>query len=547
MSLTFRARSRAIQVLVVLAAMAIGFALLPPMTASADASTASAEHLQRMQRATAGATGSSGLTTLQAEPSNVSECFTDAPDDTQRESDDTASDEPRADILEHCVNFGPTLSLSLRTADPTDPREGGGANWDGATFVGWFLDIDEDDSGEYFVDFSRDVGGDLVSTVHELDDEGGEANEVCTGGAAYTALEDRDHGFYTATGIDTSCIGDADSLAVSAAMFYDTSGEGDENATHYDTNPDDGSFTAVVNQSDRGTARLEGRDRMVTSTRISQERFPDGADVLYLARQDLFADAVAGGVLTDGPILLVPSCGTPPQEVLDEVERVDPDTVFALGGEVAICDDTLEETAQGRATDRLAGENRIQTAIEISQRAFADAADARFVFLARSDVFADAVTGGVLTDGPILLVNRCGPANEDVNQEIERLDPDRVVALGGVEAICEDTHDSAAGDRNQQRLAGTTRIETAVQISWFEFPDTSEDVYITRSDLFADAVVGGVLTGGPILMVPRCIASAEEFPEAVSREISRVSPERVVALGGPLAVCDVVLTRAANS
>jgi hypothetical protein len=97
----------------------------------------------------------------------------------------------------------------------------------------------------------------------------------------------------------------------------------------------------------RSTSRLAGADRFETAVRIAQRAFPQGAPVVYLARADNFPDALAGSSLTDGPILLVPSCGNVPSVVLAEIRRLDPQQVIALGGEAAICDAVL--TAAGNA------------------------------------------------------------------------------------------------------------------------------------------------------------------------------------------------------
>ncbi|CAN5868363.1 hypothetical protein BH23ACT8_BH23ACT8_04210 [soil metagenome] len=95
----------------------------------------------------------------------------------------------------------------------------------------------------------------------------------------------------------------------------------------------------------RETGRLAGQNRFETSAAISASQFPNGASVAYLARADAFADALSGGVLTDGPILLVPSCGQLPGVIGDEIRRLSPDRVIALGGGGAVCDDILDAAA----------------------------------------------------------------------------------------------------------------------------------------------------------------------------------------------------------
>jgi putative cell wall-binding protein len=87
--------------------------------------------------------------------------------------------------------------------------------------------------------------------------------------------------------------------------------------------------------------RLDPRHSFETAVRITQASHPQGAVVVYLARADQPADALVGGNLTDGPILLVPACGTVPAVVLAEIRRLDPQRVVALGGPGAVCDAVL--------------------------------------------------------------------------------------------------------------------------------------------------------------------------------------------------------------
>ncbi len=93
------------------------------------------------------------------------------------------------------------------------------------------------------------------------------------------------------------------------------------------------------------------------------------------------------------------------------------------------------------------------------------------------------------------------------------------------------------------RVFGADRIDTAVAISQYEFPGGASEVYLARADNFADAVSAGALKKGPVLLVPQC----GDLPASVAAELSRLHPRRVVALGGPAAVCDDVLAQAAEA
>ncbi|CAN5157164.1 hypothetical protein BH23ACT9_BH23ACT9_37900 [soil metagenome] len=94
-----------------------------------------------------------------------------------------------------------------------------------------------------------------------------------------------------------------------------------------------------------------------------------------------------------------------------------------------------------------------------------------------------------------------------------------------------------APGRDVQRLAGPTRIDTSIEISRYQFPGGASEVYLSRSDEFADSISSGSLTRGPVLLVPQC----GPVPAAVLAEVRRLNPGTIVALGGPAAVCDQVV------
>ena len=195
----------------------------------------------------------------------------------------------------------------------------------------------------------------------------------------------------------------------------------------------------------RDTDRVEGPDRYATSVAVARRAFPGTPPRVYIASGGNAPDAVAGGALTDGPILLVPPGGGPvPQVVIDAVDDLDPDEVVALGGEGAVTETQLEAAAGGRDTDRLAGRDRFATAVEIATEAFGDRGIVPVVYLARGDVFADAVAAGSLTDGPVVLVPSCGELPDSVASLLGDLDPLQVIALGGPSAVCDDILDAAA-------------------------------------------------------------------------------------------------------
>lgn len=98
----------------------------------------------------------------------------------------------------------------------------------------------------------------------------------------------------------------------------------------------------------REGGRISGADRISTAVAISNQAFPQGASTVFIATADGFADALAAGSLTDGPVLLVPQCGELPIVVANEIDRLDPQRVLALGGESAVANQILRQAVSGQ-------------------------------------------------------------------------------------------------------------------------------------------------------------------------------------------------------
>lgn len=290
--------------------------------------------------------------------------------------------------------------------------------------------------------------------------------------------------------------------------------------------------------------RIGGANRYATAVNISRHRFAGvGAESVYLARGDVFFDAMAGGALTDGPVLLVPSCQGVPSTVAAEIARLDPQRVVALGGTTSVCDASLATAADGRATDRLGGANRFATAASIAHEAFPQGSDR--VYLALGDNVPDAIVAGTLPDGPVLLTdpNRT-TVSQATRQAILDLDAQQVVALGGATSLPQHVLATAAQGLSTDRISGANRWATAVAIAEHAYPGEIDRVFIARGDdtNFVDAVAAGVLTDGPVLLAP---GSCTWVPDVVLDYAAAQGPTEVIALGGPATLCDTTLRQVA--
>ena len=126
---------------------------------------------------------------------------------------------------------------------------------------------------------------------------------------------------------------------------------------------------------DRQFTRISGANRFQTAAEISK-RVVDSSELekenktVVLANGYSFIDALPGGVLansTSGTLLLT-NQGEIPKETMDEINRINPNVLYILGGSSSISEDTEEKLKQYvDNVIRLGGKNRYETSELISE------------------------------------------------------------------------------------------------------------------------------------------------------------------------------------
>ena len=154
---------------------------------------------------------------------------------------------------------------------------------------------------------------------------------------------------------------------------------------------------------------------------------------------------------------------------------------------------------------RIAGADRIETAVAASMDAFPNSASA--VVLSRADSFADALAGtplAVHVNGPLLLTQH-GSLDPRTRAEIQRIlsAGGRIHLLGGPVAIGDAVDSELRGlGYTTSRYAGTDRFETAVRIAADGLGDP--DTFLLANGIdFHDALVAGAAAprvGGAVLL-----------------------------------------------
>jgi putative cell wall-binding protein len=131
--------------------------------------------------------------------------------------------------------------------------------------------------------------------------------------------------------------------------------------------------------------------------------------------------------------------------------------------------------------------------------------------------------------------------------ELDRLDPDRIVVVGGAAVVS----DAVMGSLVQYsvsgsvtRLWGADRYATSAAISEASFAPGVPVVYVAVGTGFADALsvapVGGV-EGAPVLLT-----ATDALPDVIAVELDRLDPDRIVVVGGPGVISNAIIQSVAQ-
>ena len=186
-----------------------------------------------------------------------------------------------------------------------------------------------------------------------------------------------------------------------------------------------------------------------------------------------------------------------------------------------------------RYIERVAGKDRVHTAINTSRRFFNKS---RYVIIADSGNYPDALTATVLAhvlDAPILL-NNTRYLEDDVAREIVRLGASEVIIVGGHKSISENVKSQLAKyDQNKvQRIWGRDRYVTSSELA-YEIQRLTGKVnkaIIASGENFPDALATAPLGSkeiAPILLVKR-----NQMDMKVSKALKDLNIKRVYVAGG---------------
>ncbi|MCS5715970.1 cell wall-binding repeat-containing protein [Herbiconiux sp. CPCC 205716] len=184
--------------------------------------------------------------------------------------------------------------------------------------------------------------------------------------------------------------------------------------------------------------------------------------------------------------------------------------------------------------DRLSGADRYGTAIALSKAAFPSGAPV--VYLATGTTYPDALAAGPAASkqgGPLLLTTP-GALPSAVRAELARLDPDRIVVVGGVNSVSAAVADAAKTIAPVTRLSGADRYATGRAIVAYAFP-AAPSVFVATGANFPDALSAGA--AGAKASMPVVLVNGAAGVDSPTRSLlEKLGTTDAAIVGGPLTV-----------
>ena len=275
--------------------------------------------------------------------------------------------------------------------------------------------------------------------------------------------------------------------------------------------------------------RYAGQNRYETAARIATTSWKTAGTVVVASGEN-FPDALSGGAYAGGqgaPVVLTKRWSLP-SATAEALATLRPTRIVVVGGSSAVSWQVQRELAAVAPVTRFSGANRYEVAARVAGTY--DSPDT--VFVASGEGFADALTAAARAGGtkmPLLLTKKDGLPSV-VEAELRRLDPRRIIVLGGTGAVS-----SSVATRLESfastvvRLDGSDRYAVAARLARL-YPIPSSPVWLARGDQFADALASApaaAKNGVPVLLTrPDGLSSVTES------SLHRLSPARIHVAGG---------------
>jgi putative cell wall-binding protein len=207
--------------------------------------------------------------------------------------------------------------------------------------------------------------------------------------------------------------------------------------------------------------------------------------------------------------------------------------------------DGLTDGSTAPVVDRVGGADRFEVSASASQLGFPDGAAT--VYVASGTKFPDALSAApaaTVDSAPVLLALP-DRVPEVVMTELKRLDPQRIVIVGGLSTISREAEKQLSDVADVSRIGGADRFEASRNVATAAFPDGALVAVLATGRSFPDALSAGAAVGGggPVILVD---GESGGLDAATTALLTDLGVEEIVIAGGPASVSSAIEADAAE-
>ncbi|HKJ12778.1 MAG TPA: cell wall-binding repeat-containing protein, partial [Ornithinimicrobium sp.] len=205
---------------------------------------------------------------------------------------------------------------------------------------------------------------------------------------------------------------------------------------------------------------------------------------------------------------------------------------------------TFSDEPTVQPATRISGSNRYATSAAAA-RAWSAGVDVAYIASGRN--FPDALTAAArsgVPDAP-LLITEPDSLPSATAQALGRLDPGRIIVVGGPGAVSGTVLNQLKpyASNGVQRIDGSNRYTTAAKVV-SDYPPDVPRVYLASGENYPDALAGAALAAHQ--NAPLLLTKPGSLPASMAEELERLSPGRLIVLGGSGAVSTSTARQAAR-
>ncbi|WP_101772265.1 DUF1542 domain-containing protein [Peptostreptococcus faecalis] len=268
--------------------------------------------------------------------------------------------------------------------------------------------------------------------------------------------------------------------------------------------------------NNHNVSRLSGKDRYQTSIEVSKEFA--SSDVVLLASGEKYTDELTATVLASklkAPVILVGKDKVS-TEIMNEIARLKANKIILVGGESSISKNVEKELFK-YTVERVSGNDRYETAIEVGNRVRSLSANKAEAILVDGTNFPDAIAMTSMAaekEIPILLTTP-KKLETSTSKIIKKWDLAKITIGGGIASVSENVEKELEG--KSERISGKDRYETSVLIAKKTYK-TPRSIVVASGEKEFDAIVGAVYAAKK--SYPIVLSRGNEIPKEVMEYIS---------------------------